>query len=106
MSSKDKVLSEIRQVAETKIPQGAQVILFGSQARGDAHEGSDWDVLILIDKQNMRPEEYEMYSYPFWELGWQIDAMIHPVVYTLYDWENNSSPLFRENIKREGVSIC
>ena len=32
---------------------GAKVILFGSQARGDAKEDSDWDILILLNKDKV-----------------------------------------------------
>ena len=33
-----------------EIDPHAKAILFGSRARGTEHEGSDWDVLILLDK--------------------------------------------------------
>jgi predicted nucleotidyltransferase len=104
--SKDKVLSEIRDVANTEIPRGAKVFLYGSRARGDAHEDSDWDVLVLVDKDSLPAPEYELYSYPFWELGWKIDAMIHPTVYTENDWKTKSSPIFRENVERESLRLC
>lgn len=29
----------------------AEVVLFGSRARGDFHDESDWDDLILVDKE-------------------------------------------------------
>ena len=45
-----EVIHSIREKAVQVVPSGTRVILFGSQARGDAHEGSDWDVLILMDK--------------------------------------------------------
>lgn len=104
--SKDNVIFAIRQVANTGIPKGAKVILFGSQARGDAHEGSDWDVLVLIDKDSLSPSDHDLYSYPFWELGWKIDAMIHPALYTLKDWNTKANPVFRTNVERDGIVLC
>jgi predicted nucleotidyltransferase len=104
--SKDNVIFAIRQVANTGIPKGAKVILFGSQARGDAHEGSDWDVLVLIDKESLSPSDHDLYSYPFWELGWKIDAMIHPALYTLKDWNTKANPVFRTNVERDGIVLC
>ena len=104
--SKDNVIYAIRQVANTGIPKGAKVILFGSQARGDAHEGSDWDVLVLIDKESLSPSDHDLYSYPFWELGWKIDAMIHPALYTLKDWNTKANPVFRTNVERDGIVLC
>lgn len=104
--SKDNVIFAIHQVANTGIPKGAKVILFGSQARGDAHEGSDWDVLVLIDKDSLSPSDHDLYSYPFWELGWKIDAMIHPALYTLKDWNTKANPVFRTNVERDGIVLC
>lgn len=31
------------------VEPGAEVLLFGSRARGDAREDSDWDVLVLLE---------------------------------------------------------
>jgi len=104
--SKDNVIFAIRQVANTGIPKGAKVILFGSQARGDAKDDSDWDVLVLIDKDSLSPSDHDLYSYPFWELGWKIDAMIHPAVYTLKDWNTKANPIFRINVERDGIVLC
>ncbi|MBR1547202.1 MAG: nucleotidyltransferase domain-containing protein [Prevotella sp.] len=104
--SKESVLSAIKNVAESVIPKSASVILFGSQARGDEHADSDWDVLIIVDKDKLFPEDHDSYSYPFWELGWKIDAMIHPVVYTRRDWQTKSNPVFRNNVEREGIVLC
>ncbi len=35
----------------------AQVILFGSQSRGDAGPDSDWDYLVCVDKEIPFPEK-------------------------------------------------
>lgn len=104
--NKESVLTAIKEVANNGIPKGARVILYGSQARGDARKGSDWDLLILIDKKKLMPDDHDLYSYPFWELGWIIDAMIHPAVYTNEEWERKVSPAFKENVEHEGIMLC
>ena len=101
-----KVLSAIQEVATTAIPKGAKVILFGSQARGDANAESDWDILILTNSDTIKPEEHDLYTYPFWELGWKVNAMIHPIVYTQKRWQQSVNPIFRQNVEREGVVLC
>jgi predicted nucleotidyltransferase len=40
----------------------AEVILFGSQARGDSHEESDWDFLVLSKKISSRAEKRAFYD--------------------------------------------
>ncbi len=42
------ILEQIKQRVLAIEPE-AEVILFGSRARGDAREDSDWDLLILLD---------------------------------------------------------
>ena len=37
-----------------------RVILFGSRARGDFEEGSDYDFLVIIDKKLSRDEDIEL----------------------------------------------
>ena len=36
-------INQIHDVARKSIPQGGRMLLFGSQARGDAREDSDWE---------------------------------------------------------------
>ena len=48
MIDKDDMIKAMRNVLNG-IEPNVHAILFGSRARGDAKEGSDWDVLVLID---------------------------------------------------------
>ena len=52
-----KVIDSIREVAAKTLPQNSSLLLYGSRARGNAHEGSDWDLLILLDKSKIEPTQ-------------------------------------------------
>ena len=49
---------------------------------------------------------YDDFAYPFFELGWQLDAEIHPILYTYKDWEKRSKLLLYKNVQNEGVELC
>ena len=46
-------INKIKKVAKEVIPSGGQLFIYGSRARGDANEGSDWDLLIILDKSKI-----------------------------------------------------
>ena len=41
-----QVIDNIKEVAKKVLPKGSALYLYGSRARGDYHEGSDWDLLL------------------------------------------------------------
>jgi predicted nucleotidyltransferase len=59
VEKKQKVIQQIKNLLAPVVPHGTRVILFGSQARGDARPDSDWDVLIVIDKQRLERSDYD-----------------------------------------------
>lgn len=64
MYSKTKILQQIKDTLQNVLPTGGRVLLFGSQARGDAREDSDWDILILIDKERINNDDFDNVAYP------------------------------------------
>ena len=92
-------------MAKAIVPPHSEMILFGSRARGDAHEGSDWDILILLDKDRIRIDDYDLYSYPFRELGWELGQYINVILVTKKGWQQDTASPFYENVKEEGIRI-
>ena len=69
MKSSD-ILKEIKRIAKEVLPKGGQLILYGSRARNEATEDSDWDLLILLDKPEIEQHDYRYVLYPFTALSW------------------------------------
>ena len=106
MTNKNRaVLNQIKHVAKATAPQGSIVLLFGSRARGEAHKGSDWDILIVLPKETLKQEDYDQVSYPLVELGWTLGEQIIPIVYTQKEWEANRITPFYDNVQRDAISL-
>ena len=99
-----QIFENIRTLKRQILPND-RMILFGSQARGDARPDSDWDLLVLLDKEKRNfNEDYDNYAYPFAELGLKYDALINAKIYTVKDWETHPS-MFRYNVEQDGIEI-
>jgi len=98
------IFREIQALKRQLLPND-KVILFGSQARGDAREDSDWDLLVLIDKDKKTQEDEDTYAYPFVELGWNNGVSINSILYTKKQWEQGRIFPFYKNVMREGKEI-
>ncbi len=105
MSEKDQFLQKVIGVINTNAPD-AEVYLYGSRARGDARDLSDWDLLILLNRPDV-PFDFETsFMDAFYDIELETGQIITPLIYSKKDWNENHSytPLF-ENIEKEGVQI-
>lgn len=96
-----KVIDNIKHVAERVLPKGSMLSLYGSRARDDWHEGSDWDLLLLLDKPSLDHGDFNKYSFPFVEMGWDIGEDIRPHAYTKQEWFNGPHAMFFYNVEKD-----
>lgn len=103
-SSREELLKSIKNLLISVVPNG-KIILFGSQARDDARKDSDWDLLILLDKNRIDDSDFDSISYPLYELGWKEGEQFSPKLYTTKDWMKRSFTPFYKNIEKEGIVL-
>ena len=96
-----QVLDQVRKVANETVPQGGRVFLFGSRARGDFRADSDWDFLVILQKDRIEKSDYDSVIYPLTLLGWKLGLDFVPVIYTENDWNNRKGTLFYHNVQTE-----
>ncbi len=81
-----------------------QIILFGSQARGDVHKDSDVDILIILNIPFNDYQETQRISYYITDLCLENNILI-TCFFTSNDlWKTDDNALFR-NIKKEGIIL-
>lgn len=102
--SRDKVLDLIRTTVRATEPD-AQIILYGSRARGDNREDSDWDVIVILNKPPMPHYQRSEIACDLWDKGFDIGEEINAFVYTIDQWNSAPPSLFKYNIREDGIQL-
>ncbi|MHC4518752.1 MAG: nucleotidyltransferase domain-containing protein [Planctomycetota bacterium] len=99
------LLARCRQTIRRIVPD-ADIILYGSRARGDAEEHSDYDILVLVNEPVSIALKDRILAgvYP---LQLETGAMLTLITYNRRQW--GSLPYrempFHENVERDGVTL-
>lgn len=96
-----KVIDNIKQVAAKVLPKGSTLYLYGSRARGDYREDSDWDLLLLLDKPKEEAEDFRRYAYPIMEKGFDIWQYFSVHTYTKQQWFDAPHSMFYYNVEED-----
>jgi len=99
-----QILERIKQLASVVLPKGSSLWLYGSHARGDFHDNSDCDLLILLDKSKITSQDYDL-TYSFRKLGWDLGAEISPHIYSKSQWSKWTFLPFYKNVEQDKIIL-
>lgn len=105
MMKSDPIQNKIKTTIHRNDPN-ATAYLFGSRARGDNRPDSDWDILILVDNDEVTNEIDDKFRDDLYELELESGQVISTFIYPKNYWNNTLiySPLYK-NILNEGILL-
>ena len=80
-----------------------KVVLFGSRARGDFAEGSDYDFLVIVDKREKKIQETVLDACV--EIMNRYYALVGCIVCDEKEWERKKRFPIGLNILKEGIEL-
>ncbi len=99
------LLTELRHgLIELYGPRLARLILYGSQARGDAEPGSDIDVMVVLAGKVKVGDEIRRTGELVASISLQYDELISRIFVSVEQFDNEDSPLLI-NVRKEGVVL-
>jgi predicted nucleotidyltransferase len=105
MKSPEPLLQEFKREVQTVYgPRFRQLILYGSYARGEAQQGSDVDVLLVLEGVSDPLAERERLSELICRLALEYDVVLSVIPVDEHALMTLRKPLFL-NAKREGIAV-
>jgi predicted nucleotidyltransferase len=97
-----KLATKVRERLSDSLGKPVKVILFGSQARGDATKYSDIDLLVILPHLD---EDVQQTVYDVaWEVGFEAGKFISAFATTKQEMKYMAISPFYKAVKKEGVS--
>ena len=102
MTKQQKIIKEIKRIILEKEP-AAKIYLYGSRARGNMKSDSDWDLLILLNREKITSKVEKNVTSPLYDLEFEIGEVISPMVYTVNEWNTKYKVTpFYSNVMKDG----
>lgn len=100
-----ELLERCKKTIQEIIPE-AQVVLYGSRARGEASPASDYDILVLVNSPVSWQLERDIIE-RLYDLELESGQILNTQVYSLETW---NSPIysvmpFRKNVEKDSILI-
>ena len=98
-----KLAKEVQKRLSKELGQPIQVIMFGSQARGDATKESDIDLLVVLPTINAKTTR--LASDIAWDVGFNAGKVISVIPDTKEQMKRFAFLPFYRNIKEQGIIV-
>ena len=83
---------------------GIEVRLYGSEARGEAHEKSDIDLLVLVPKDKVTLQDELEITAPLYDIELKTGILINALILPKREWGRVVTP-FYENVMQDAVAL-
>ena len=106
LSTKERDLLHICKIAVNKLEPSAEIILYGSRARGEASADSDYDLLIITEKDATLERE-NRFREAIFPVELDTGRVLTVILISRKEWESplfNAMPFYK-NIKKDGILI-
>ena len=99
------ILEQVKRIVIEKEPS-AKIYLYGSRVRGNSKNDSDWDLLILVNKEKITYEIEKNLTDSLYDLEFDSGEVISPMIYSEQEWNSKFSITpFYHNVMTEGKLI-
>lgn len=105
MNSTTKKVAKLIRQAISQVDDKAEVILYGSRARGEERNDSDWDILVLTDYAVDLEKEMQ-FREPIYDLELERGEHFSLFFYSKNDWATKQKITpFHESVTLEGIRL-
>jgi len=99
-----KIISEfVRRVRETFDERVRRIILYGSRARRDHEEESDYDFIVLLNR--VEPDDKKRLKDIAWEISYEHNTVIMPLLIAEANFREDRYFYLYENVCKEGIDL-
>ena len=105
MVQRAELLERVKHAVHAVEPE-ADIVLYGSRARGDAHAESDWDFLILLDGE-VDDARTDAIRHRLYDIEWDCDEVLCSIVRSRQEWGSSVHQVtpFAKILREQGIRM-
>lgn len=105
MKERTKHIAQLIKLNIKEIDPDAQVILYGSRARGEERKESDWDILVLTNYPVSTKKERQFRDH-LYDLELEVEEPFSMFIFSKDNWENKQKITpFYYSINKTGIKL-